>query len=50
MVFYLSGLQHIDSTLYEAAYIDGANRYQQFRRITVPLLRPTILLTSYNFV
>ncbi|NLI21423.1 MAG: sugar ABC transporter permease [Clostridiales bacterium] len=45
MVFYLSGLQNIDSTLYEAAYIDGANPLQQFRRITVPLLRPTILLT-----
>ncbi len=46
MVFYLSGLQNIDSSLYEAAYIDGANRFQQFRRITVPLLRPTILLTA----
>ena len=45
MVFYLSGLQNIDSTLYEAAYIDGASPFQQFRRITVPLLRPTILLT-----
>lgn len=46
MVFYLSGLQNIDSSLYEAAYIDGANHFQQFRRITIPLLRPTILLTA----
>jgi len=46
MVFYLSGLQNIDSCLYEAAYIDGANGFQQFRKITIPLLRPTILLTA----
>jgi len=46
MVFYLSGLQNIEYSVYEAARIDGANAYQQFRRITVPLLRPTILLTA----
>ena len=46
MVFYLSGLQNIDSSLYEAARIDGANGFQQFRKITIPLLRPTILLTA----
>ena len=46
MVFYLSGLQNIDPALYEAARIDGANGIQQFRRITVPLLRPVILLTA----
>lgn len=46
MVFYLSGLQNIDQSLYEAARIDGANGFQQFRKITIPLLRPTILLTA----
>ena len=46
MVFYLSGLQNIDSSIYEAARIDGANAFQQFRRLTVPLLKPTILLTA----
>ena len=46
MVFFLSGLQNIDSSIYEAARIDGANVVQQFRKITIPLLRPTILLTA----
>lgn len=46
MVFYLAGLQNIDSQVYEAARIDGASAVQQFTRITVPLLRPIILLTT----
>lgn len=46
MVFYLSGLQNIDESLYEAAKIDGAGPIKQFFKITVPLLRPTILLTT----
>lgn len=46
MVFYLAGLQNIDDSLYEAAKIDGASSIQQFFRITVPLLKPTILLTT----
>ena len=41
-VMYLGGLQAINETLYEAATIDGANRVQQFFRITLPLLTPTI--------
>ncbi len=45
MVFYLAGLQNIEYTLYEAAKIDGAGAFQQFCKITVPLLRPMILLT-----
>lgn len=36
----LSGLQGISSDIYEAATIDGANGWQTFRRITMPLLRP----------
>jgi len=46
MMFYLAGLQQIDPTIYEAAKIDGANVIQQFRKITLPLLRPMILLTA----
>ncbi|KXB42616.1 carbohydrate ABC transporter permease [Amygdalobacter nucleatus] len=45
MVFYLAGLQNIEYSVYEAAKIDGASRWQAFWQITVPLLRPTILLT-----
>ena len=46
MVFYLAGLQNIDESLYEAARIDGAGPIKAFFKITVPLLRPTILLTT----
>ncbi len=46
MVFYLSGLQNIEYSVYEAAKIDGASVFQSFWRITVPLLKPTILLTA----
>ncbi|WP_394527584.1 carbohydrate ABC transporter permease [Lacrimispora sp. JR3] len=46
MVFYLSGLQNIEYSVYEAAKIDGASPVQSFFRITVPLLKPTILLTA----
>lgn len=41
----LAGLQLIPSALYEAASVDGASRLQQFRRITLPMLRPVILVT-----
>lgn len=46
MVFYLAGLQNIDYSLYEAARIDGASPSQCFWKITVPLLKPIILLTA----
>ncbi len=46
MVFYLSGLQNIEYSVYEAARIDGASPIQSFFKITVPLLKPTILLTA----
>lgn len=45
MVFYLSGLQNIEYSVYEAAKIDGANGWKTFWRITVPLLKPTIIMT-----
>ena len=41
MVIFLAALQNIPAAVYEAAAIDGANAWQIFRRITVPLLRPT---------
>lgn len=44
MLIMLTGLQAIPAEVYEAARIDGANRFQLFRRITVPLMRPTIAL------
>ncbi|MBP3886215.1 MAG: sugar ABC transporter permease [Cellulosilyticum sp.] len=46
MIFYLSGLQNIEYSLYEAAKIDGANSFEVFWKITVPLLKPIILLTA----
>ena len=46
MVFYLAGLQNIEYSVYEAAKIDGASPMQSFFKITVPLLKPTILLTA----
>lgn len=46
MIFFLAGLQSIDASLYEAARIDGATRWQVFRKITIPLLKPTILFAT----
>jgi sn-glycerol 3-phosphate transport system permease protein len=43
MLFYLAGLQTISAELYEAARLEGASSWQQFRRITFPLLGPTTL-------
>ncbi|MCK5448509.1 MAG: sugar ABC transporter permease [Gemmatimonadetes bacterium] len=40
----LAGLQSIDASLYEAARIDGASAWQQFRHVTLPLLKPAILV------
>jgi multiple sugar transport system permease protein len=44
MLILLTGLQAIPLDVYEAARLDGATRWQIFRRITVPLMRPTIAL------
>lgn len=46
MVFYLSAMQSIDYSVYEAARIDGASASQQLFKITIPLLRPVILVTT----
>ena len=47
MIIFLSGLQGISTSYYEASELDGANKWQQFRYITVPMLRPT---TFFIFV
>jgi ABC-type sugar transport system permease subunit len=44
MIILLTGLQSIPQNLYEAASIDGASRWSQFWRITLPLLRPSVFL------
>ncbi|MFY1674542.1 carbohydrate ABC transporter permease [Plantactinospora sp. WMMB334] len=46
MVLMLVGLQGIPAQVYEAARIDGASRWQIFRTVTLPLLRPTLALTT----
>ncbi|OAH09738.1 carbohydrate ABC transporter permease [Streptomyces jeddahensis] len=45
LVILYSGLQNIPAELYEAAALDGASGWQQFRRITFPLLRPVSAIT-----
>lgn len=44
MMIWLAALQGIPEDLYEAARIDGANKWQQFKKITIPLLSPTTFL------
>ncbi|RLL43839.1 sugar ABC transporter permease [Oceanobacillus piezotolerans] len=46
MIFYLAALQNVDKSVYEAARIDGANSFQQFFYITIPMLKPIILFTA----
>ncbi|MGG1600136.1 carbohydrate ABC transporter permease [Paenibacillus naphthalenovorans] len=54
MILYLAGLQDISKDLYEASTIDGANKYQTFMKITLPLLKPItsmiITLTLINTI
>ncbi len=44
MILYLSSILGIDPSLYEAATLDGATRWQQHRKITIPLLKPTLIM------
>lgn len=46
MVVFLAGLQAISPSLYEAAELDGANAWQQFRHVTLPGLRPTLIFAT----
>ncbi len=43
MLLLMAGLQGIPDTLYEAASVDGANAWQRFRSLTLPLMRPVSL-------
>ena len=47
MMLYIAGMQAIDRNLYEAAEIDGANGWQQFRHVTVPGIASTIRLSVF---
>ncbi|RMI44023.1 carbohydrate ABC transporter permease [Streptomyces triticirhizae] len=44
-LIYLAAMQAVPNDLYESASLDGASRWQQFRHVTIPALRPTILFT-----
>lgn len=44
MIIFLAGLQSVPAEVLEAAEVDGANAWQRFRRVTLPILRPTLLL------
>ena len=46
MIIFIAGLQTIPEELYEAARIDGANAWRQFRHVTVPMLGPTFLFVG----
>jgi len=46
VILFITGLSSIPPAIYEAATIDGANKWQSFWRITLPLLRPTVVLVS----
>lgn len=51
MIYYLSGMQTISASVYEAAKIDGASNWQIFRYITLPLLKPiTYLVVIYSII
>lgn len=50
MVIYLAALQGVPRELYEAATVDGANKWQQFRNVTLPQLRPTTFFASIMLI
>jgi len=45
-IIYISTILGIDRSIYESAAIDGATKWQQIRKITIPLLRPTIIMMT----
>lgn len=45
MVLFLAALQQVDKNLYEASYLDGANKVKQFWHVTLPMITPTVFLT-----
>ncbi|MHC5215026.1 carbohydrate ABC transporter permease [Enterococcus sp. LJL128] len=50
MILYLAGLQSIPKELYEAASMDGANKWQQFMNVTLPSLKPTTFFVTIMLV
>ena len=50
MVIYLAALQGVPAELYEAATVDGANKWQQFRNVTLPQLKPTTFFASIMMI
>ncbi|MBQ4608793.1 MAG: sugar ABC transporter permease, partial [Clostridia bacterium] len=50
MVMYLAGLQGVPAELYEAATMDGANGWQKFTKVTLPMLTPTTFFCSIMMV
>ena len=50
MVMYLAGLQGVPAELYEAATVDGANAWQKFRKVTLPMLTPTTFFCTIMMV
>lgn len=49
-LMFLAGLQSIPGELYEAAYVDGCNAWNRFRYVTMPMLRPVILVTALTSI
>ena len=47
---FMAGLENVPKSLMEAADIDGANEWQKMRKITIPLLSPTILFLSITSI
>ena len=47
MIIYITGLNNIPTDLYEAAEMDGANAFQRFRVITLPMLMPAITIVFF---
>ena len=45
VVIYLTGMYHVDNHLYEAADIEGASKFQKFRYITLPMIRPIFIFS-----
>jgi len=50
MLIFLSALQNVPASLYEAASIDGAKKFRQFLTITIPIITPTILFNIINLL
>lgn len=50
MVIFLAGLQNVPSSLIEAAQIDGANKWQTFRNVTLPILSPTTFFLTITSI